>query len=93
MKINVTLSGKFADIFQTGDLLVNLNEGDNIRDLLNLMCDTEERRANIFDRSKTKLKPTVTITRNGRFIIHLDWLDTVLDDDDNVKILTLHSGG
>jgi len=49
--------------------------------------------ANIFDKSKTKLKPTVTITRNGRFIIHLDWLDTVLADNDNVRILTLHSGG
>ena len=93
MKINVNLSGKFADIFQTGDLSVNLTEGDNIRDLLNLMCTTEERRANIFDKSKTKLKPTVTITRNGRFIIHLDWLDTVLADNDNVRILTLHSGG
>ncbi|NQU15913.1 MAG: MoaD/ThiS family protein, partial [Desulfobacteraceae bacterium] len=46
--------------------------------------------ANIFDKSKTKLKPTVTITRNGRFIIHLDWLDTVLADNDNVRILTLH---
>ncbi len=93
LKINVNLTGKFSDIFQASNLEVELNEGDSIRDLLNSICDTNERRANIFDASNTRLKPAVTITRNGRFIIHLNWLDTELSDNDKVRIFMLHSGG
>lgn len=93
LKINVSLSGRFRDIFQAKDLEIELKDGGNIRDLLNFLCDTHERRSNIFDTSKTRLKPAVTITRNGRFIIHLDWLDTKLAEGDSVMIFTLHAGG
>jgi molybdopterin converting factor small subunit len=93
LKVNVALNGKFRDTFQASELEIELEEESSIRDLPNRLCDTEERRSNIFDKSNTRLKPSVTITKNGRFIIHLSWLDTPLSDGERLVIFTLHSGG
>lgn len=93
MKVKVSFTGRFRDIFQAEDIEVELDEGSKIRDLLNLICDTDERSSNVFDKSMTRLKPSVTVTINGRFIIHLNWLDTALEEGDKVTIFVLHSGG
>lgn len=94
MKIDVSLKGRFKDVLQVPDpLQVELKDGGNIRDLLNLLCNTSGRSTGIFYNRDMRLKPNVTVTRNGRFIIHLNWLDTLLSDGDNVTIFTLHCGG
>ncbi len=94
MKIDVSLKGRFKDAFQVPDPhQLELKDGGNIRDLLNLLCSTSERGTGIFYNKDMRLKPNVTVTRNGRFIIHLNWLDTSLSDGDNVTIFTLHCGG
>ncbi len=94
MKINVSLKGRFKDILQVTDpLQVELKDSGNIRDLLNRLCNTNERSRDIFFNRDMMLKPNVTVTRNGRFIIHLNWLDTSLSDGDKVTIFTLHCGG
>lgn len=94
MKIDVSLKGRFKEIFQAPDpLQVELEEGANIRDLLNHLCNTSEPGTEIFYTREMRLKPNVTVTRNGRFIIHLKWLDTPLSEGDHVSIFTLHCGG
>ena len=94
MNIDVSLKGRFKDGFEVPDpLQVELKDGGNVRDLLNLLCHTNERSTKIFYNRDRMLKPNVTVTRNGRFIIHLNWLDTSLSDGDNVSIFTLHCGG
>ena len=94
MKIDVSLKGRFKDLFQVPDpLQVELEEGGNIRDLLDHLCKTSEPGTDIFYTKEMRLKPNVSVTRNGRFIIHLKWLDTPLSEGDNVTIFTLHCGG
>jgi thiamine biosynthesis protein ThiS len=73
--------------------IISLNAGANVRDLLNVLCDTDDRRGKIFDSDGKTLKPNVVIRKNGRFIVHLNWLDTELEENDNVEILSFVSGG
>jgi len=93
LKVDVKLTGRFRDIFQAGHREVEIEEKGNVRDLLNLLCDTDDRRKIIFNKSNRGVRPNVTVTKNGRFIIHLDWLDTTLADGDKVTIFTQHCGG
>jgi len=71
---------------------MNLTEGATVRDLLGYLCKSTGRGDEIFY-SSAGLKPNVTVTVNGRFIIHLNWLDTILSEGDRVKVFTLHCGG
>ena len=94
LKIDVSLKGRFKDVFKVPDPhQVELADGGNIRDLLSLLCNTSESGTDILFNRDRRLKPNVTVTRNGRFIIHLNWLDTSLSDGDNVTVFTLHCGG
>lgn len=94
LKIDVSLKGRFKEVFQVPDpLQMELEDGKNVRDLLNLLCHSNELGIDIFFTKDLRLKPNVTVTLNGRFIIHLKWLDTPLSDGDNVTIFTLHCGG
>ena len=93
MKVSLNLSGRFAELFDIKeDVQMAVEEGATIREVLKRLCKTKERSPEIFF-SNTGLKPNVTVTVNGRFIIHLDWLDTVLSENDRLNIFTLHSGG
>ena len=87
------LYGRFADIFEAEKKNIKVEEGSDIRDLLNHLCDTDERRMKIFDVEKKNLRPNVVVRKNGRFIVHLNWLRTRLEEGDQVEILTLHCGG
>lgn len=90
----MSLKGRFKEVLQVPDPhQVELEDGRNIRDLLNLLCDSSELGTDVFFTKDMRLKPNVTVTLNGRFIIHLKWLDTSLSDGDNVTIFTLHCGG
>ncbi|MFO7984889.1 MAG: MoaD/ThiS family protein [Desulfatiglandaceae bacterium] len=93
MKIQLKLHGRFTQIFGAKERPVQLKDGANIRDLLDHLCDTDERRMKIFDRENKNLGPNVVVRKNGRFIIHLNWLDTSLEEGNRVEILTLHCGG
>jgi molybdopterin converting factor small subunit len=94
LKIQVSLKGRFKELFQVpGPMQLEMAEGGNVRDLLKLLCSSVQRSTDIFYNSDERLKPNVSVTRNGRFIIHLNWLDTSLSDGDTVTIFTLHCGG
>ncbi len=93
MKINLRLFGRFIQIFQMDEKEISLETGGTVLDLLNDLCNTQERRNTIFSSTKRHLRPNVVIRKNGRFIVHLNWLDTELEAGDRVEILTLHCGG
>lgn len=93
MIINLKLFGRFIQIFQMDEKEIRLKPGATVLDLLNDLCKTQERRHSIFSSTDRSLRPNVSIRKNGRFIIHLNWLDTELEAGDRVDILTLHCGG
>ena len=91
MKIKVNFFASFKEIFQATEVQIKLKIGANIRDLLNLLCDSYGFREKIFDNSK--LRPYVMITKNGRHIQHLNGLETALAEDDKVTIFPAVAGG
>jgi len=93
LKIQLKLFGRFVEIFGAETKEIEFGNTATIRDLLNLLCDTDERRMKVFSTNNTNLRPNVEVRKNGRFIVHLNWLDTELEEGDQVEILTLHSGG
>lgn len=93
MKVNVKFFPRFKEVFQMSEGKISLNTGANVRELLNVLCDTEERSRKIFDSDNRALRPNVVIRKNGRFIVHLNWLDTALEENDVIEILTFVSGG
>jgi thiamine biosynthesis protein ThiS len=93
LRTTVNLSGRFRDLFGAPyELGMDLSEGATVHDLLSRLCESTGRSADIFF-SSAGLKPNVTVTVNGRFIIHLNWLDTILSEGDRIKVFTLHCGG
>ena len=93
MKINVKFFPRFREVFQMTEGEITLKTGANVRDLLNLLCNTDDRRSKLFDSDGKTLRPNVVIRKNGRFIVHLNWLDTELEENDGVEILSFVSGG
>jgi len=93
LKINVKLRARFVELFGAKEKEVQIKNGATVRELLDGLCDSPERREKIFDNDRKNLRPYVAITKNGRFIIHLDWLETELSDGDNVEIFSMVSAG
>jgi MoaD family protein len=93
MKVKVKFFPRFKEVFQMSEGEISLKTGANVRDLLNLLCNTDDRRSKLFDSDGTTLRPNVVIRKNGRFIVHLNWLDTELEENDGVEILSFVSGG
>jgi len=93
MKVKVKFFPRFKEVFQMSEGEIRLKTGANVRDLLNLLCNTDDRRSKLFDSDGKTLRPNVVIRKNGRFIVHLNWLDTKLEENDGVEILSFVSGG
>ncbi len=93
MKVKVKFFPRFKEVFQMSEGEISLRTGANVRDLLNLLCNTDDRRSKLFDSDGRTLRPNVVIRKNGRFIVHLNWLDTELEENDGVEILSFVSGG
>ena len=92
MRVRVNFGQKFRPLFGAETKDVELAEGDDVRALLDTICDSEKRKTELFGNG-TRLRPSVVVTKNGRFIIHLKWMDTKLEEGDRVDIITLHCGG
>lgn len=94
MKININLKGRFKNVLKLPDPYpLEVKENANVRDLLNLLCHKTGSPSDTFFNKDNRLKPNVAVTKNGRFIIHLNWLDTPLSEGDEMTIFTLHCGG
>lgn len=94
LEVNVQLKGRFKDVLNLPDPYpVEVEDGTNVRDLLDRLWSTTGCPEDTFFNKDQRLKPNVAVTKNGRFIIHLNWLDTTLEAGDTITIFTLHCGG
>jgi len=94
LKINVELKGRFKEVLKLPDPYPLELQGEiSVRDLLYRLCKETGCSEDTFFNTDLRLKPNVAVTKNGRFIIHLKWLDTPLENDDVITIFTLHCGG
>ncbi len=91
MKIKVRFFANFREVFQTKEMNIQIKGETNVRDLLNLLCDTPERIEEIF--ANESLKPFIIILKNGRHIQHLNGLETDLEEGDYIAIFPPIAGG
>jgi molybdopterin synthase sulfur carrier subunit len=93
MKVTVKFYATLRDL--TGKKVpieVDLEEGATISKLLNVLyLDLAIKEAMVED--SQKVKPNITILRNGREIKFLDGTETVLSSGDEVSIFPLVAGG
>jgi molybdopterin synthase sulfur carrier subunit len=91
MIIEVQFFTTFREVFESKSVQIEVGTGATVKDLLNLLCNTHERRETLFD--KGKLKPHILVMKNGRHIRHLKELATQLNDGDTVSVFPPIAGG
>ena len=87
MNVRVRFHSRFKDIFGVMEKDMKLTPGANIRDLLRLLCATEDQNRSIYAERDKRLRHDVLVTKNRRFIFHMKRLDTELEHNDEVAIL------
>lgn len=91
-KIEVKFFASMSDVFQEKEREIELEKASNIRELLEFLCNTYERRQRIFDQSG-QIRSDVTILKNGRHIYFLDGIQTELKEGDTIAIFPPVYGG
>jgi sulfur-carrier protein len=91
-KVEARLYGGLERVFQENQKQVELAKASTVRTLLDLLCNSPERRRELFD-DHGQIRPDLVILRNGRSIVFLGGLDTELNDGDAVAIFLPVKGG
>ena len=91
-KVKVKLFASIREVFQEKEREFELERVSNIRELLDLLCNTYERRHRIFDQAG-EIRADVTILKNGRHIYFLDGIQTELKEGDTIAIFPPVYGG
>jgi MoaD family protein len=89
--VKLKLYAYFRDLFGGREQEAALVPGSSGRDLLNLICDSSERREGIF--SGQDLKPHIVVMINGSPLPSATGLDTPLRDGDVVSLFPFMGGG
>ena len=92
MKVTVKFLAYFRDLFGGEAKEVEGEKITDIQNLLELLCNSPERRKAIFDGTGT-LSPEVIVMSNGRHIQFLNGVQTVLGDEDVVVLAPRVYGG
>jgi len=91
-KVKVKLFGDLQEAFQEREGEIELERAPNIRGLLDLLCNSYERRQKIFDQSG-QIRSDINILKNGRNIYFLDGIQTELKKGDTIAIFPPIFGG
>ena len=91
MTIKAKFFAYFKDLFGGREVGLDLREGATVREALNALSDSPERRAEIF--AGADLKPHLVVMVNGIHIYSLRGLDTVLAADDTLAVFPFLGGG
>ena len=91
MIIEVQFFATFREVFESKSVQMDVGTGATVKDLLNLVCNTPERRERVFDNGK--LKPHILVMKNGRHIKHLKGLATEVKNGDTVSVFPPIAGG
>ena len=92
MKIKVSFFLTFRELFDGKEREIELDEGANIRDLLNLLCDSPRHREKILD-DFGEVRPHIKVLKNGRHIQFLGGMHTELREGDMVTMFPPIGGG
>ena len=92
INIKVRFYASLTQAFQEKEKDVQFEEKTNIRSLLNLLCNTDERHQKIFDKFG-QISSSINILRNGRHISFLNGIETELEEGDRIAIFPLLYGG
>jgi molybdopterin synthase sulfur carrier subunit len=91
-KMKVKFFAGMREASQEKEREIELRSVSNIRDLLDLLCNTYERRQRVFNQTD-QLRSDLVILKNGRNIDFLGGIETELKDGDTVAILPPLYGG
>ena len=91
MIIEVKFFATFREVFESKSVQMEVGTGATVKDLLNLVCNTHERRERVFDNGR--LKPHIVVMKNGRHIQHLKGLASKLNDGDTILVFPPIAGG
>jgi molybdopterin converting factor small subunit len=91
MTIQAKFFASFRDLFGGRARGVTVGGGATVREALDILCDTPERRREIF--AGAGLKPHVVIMLNGAPVGSLQGLATLLASGDTLAIFPLLGGG
>jgi molybdopterin synthase sulfur carrier subunit len=94
MTISVQVDFHFTvqQVFGEKSIRVALSPPPTVKSLLDVLCTSRERYAQIFDDSR-RLHSDVKVLRNGRNVVFLEGLDTELDNGDKIAIFPQVVGG
>ncbi len=81
----------FRDLFGGRERDFVVGEGATVRDALSLLCDTGERRREVFEGDS--LKPHLVVMVNGVHVESLRGLHTVLSPGDTLAVFPMLGGG
>ena len=91
MTVKAKFFAYFRDLFQGRERDVVIAEGGTVRDVLAVLCDTNERRREVFEGDG--LKPHLVVMVNGVHVESLRGLDTALSPGDTIAIFPMLGGG
>lgn len=92
MKVKVMFFAPFRELFGVKESEVELSGTPDVRELLELLCDSDERREKMFGQSG-ELRSYVMIFKNGQSIQMSGGIRTELKDGDEIAIFPPVSGG
>ena len=92
MKVTVKFFAPFRELFGAKESEMELKGAPDVQELLNLLCDSDERRDKIFDQFG-ELSSYVMILKNRQPIQILDGVRTKLEEGDEIAIFPPVSGG
>jgi MoaD family protein len=92
MRIRVKFLANFRDLFGARERDVSFPEGSTLRRLLDLLCDSPERRAQVLT-ATGDIHPQVVIMKNGTPVQSLGGLEMPLEDAAVVAIFPFLGGG
>jgi MoaD family protein len=90
--VRVRFLAHLRTVFGAKERDIELAEPARIEDLLNLLCDTPERRNDVF-KADGSINPQVIVMKGGTNILSLQGLGTPLAEGDSVAILPFLVGG
>jgi len=88
--VRIKFFAHFRELFGAKDKELALAPGATVKDILDVLCDTAERRKLVFD---GQLRPNIVVMKNGSSILSLKGLATALDAGDTLAIFPMLGGG
>jgi len=91
MTVKIKFFAYFRELFGGRERDLAVGEGGTVRDALSLLCDTNERRREVFEGDA--LKPHLVVMVNGVHVESLRGLDTPLSPGDTLAVFPMLGGG